>query len=149
MIALTCGNLDDLPVWKVTVEGILFYSVEEWRKQWKYTACRRCSKLVHGKPDLTEAEVYAREVKAYGWKSQFDFDWRWSYKEGNVLWCSVGAGGGSLGTSIPVYLCNSLHQCSCESFDLPRVGASAWTITAASWKAACRLTVTLYGAVLL
>lgn len=66
MITLTCGNVDDLPVWKVVVEGILFDNVEEWRKQSKYTTCIICNRLMHGKPNLTKAQLYAREVKAYG-----------------------------------------------------------------------------------
>ena len=57
---------------------------------------------MHGKPNLTEAQLHAREGKAYGWKSQFDFDWTWSSKEGKALWCTRGAGSGSLETSILV-----------------------------------------------
>ena len=35
------------------------------------------------------------------------------------------------------YPCASLTQCSCESFDLPGMGASAWTIMAPGWKVVC------------
>ena len=35
------------------------------------------------------------------------------------------------------YPCTSLTQCSCESFDLPGMGASAWTIMAPGWKVVC------------
>ena len=59
---------------------------------------------MHGKPNLTEAQLHAREGKAYGGKSQLDCDWTWSSKEGKALRCTGAAGSGSLETSIPLSL---------------------------------------------
>ena len=119
MITLTCGNVDDLPVWKVVVEGILFDNVEEWRKQSKYTTCIICNRLMHGKPNLTKAQLYAREVKAYGWKSQFDFDWMCLLNKGERCDASEEQGVGVWRLAFQSYLCDPLTQCSYKPFDLP------------------------------
>ena len=47
----------------------------------KYRNSIICSKLMHGKPNLIEAQLYAREAGKCDWQSQWEFDWRRSYEE--------------------------------------------------------------------
>lgn len=57
---------------------------------------------MHGKPNLTEAQLNVREIGRCGWKSPLEFDWRGLIRKVKLLWCNGGAMSRSLETEVPV-----------------------------------------------